>query len=262
MGYGKEKENASNQKLEADLWIKIWEELHRLAARDTVVEVEHVKAHRTKKMMRKRFRTLSGLSLKNEKADELESRSSVGRRIYGGSESKDNAARKRRGVCRSAVRSQLSPFWWRTGKNVKSSSRSHRKSGISWNRKERRRSIERSGVLKPRRYRCMRCGRGSKCMEMPGKCTEPKYLSFFLGRGEKMEEGVTLEGHDLVRRVDRQEEVLIWCMKCSGYARQRMGPTLMKCCRSEQVSTKEHGKILKRIQILEDGRVPAKEAKK
>ena len=34
---------------DADLWIKIWEELHRLAARDIVVEVEHVKAHRTKK---------------------------------------------------------------------------------------------------------------------------------------------------------------------------------------------------------------------
>ena len=31
-------------------------------------------------------------------------------------------------------------------------------------------------------------------------------------------------GHDLVRRMDRQGEVLIWCRKCSGYARQRMGP--------------------------------------
>ena len=29
----------------------------------------------------------------------------------------------------------------------------------------------------------------------------------------------------------------------------------------EQVSTEEHGKMLKRIRILEDGRVPAKEAK-
>ena len=30
----------------------------------------------------------------------------------------------------------------------------------------------------------------------------------------------------------------------------------------EQVGTKEHGKMLKRIQILEDCRVPAKEAQK
>ena len=32
---------------------KIWEELHKLAGRDMAVEVEHVKAHRTKKDMRK-----------------------------------------------------------------------------------------------------------------------------------------------------------------------------------------------------------------
>ena len=40
-----------------------------------------------------------------------------------------------------------------------------------------------------------------------------------------------------------------------------MGPKLMNCCRLEQVSTKEHGKKLKRIRILEDGRVPAKGGK-
>ena len=39
-----------------------------------------------------------------------------------------------------------------------------------------------------------------------------------------------------------------------------MGPKLINCCRHEQVGTKEHGKMLKRIQILEDGRVLAKEA--
>ena len=35
----------------------------------------------------------------------------------------------------------------------------------------------------------------------------------------------------------------------------------MNCCKPEQVGTKEDGKMLKRIQILVDGRVPAKEAK-
>ena len=34
----------------------------------------------------------------------------------------------------------------------------------------------------------------------------------------------------------------------------------MNCCKPEQVGTKEHGKMLKRIQILKDGRVPAKQA--
>ena len=40
-----------------------------------------------------------------------------------------------------------------------------------------------------------------------------------------------------------------------------MVPKLMNCCKPVQVGTKEHGKMLKRIQILEGGRVPAKEAK-
>ena len=35
----------------------------------------------------------------------------------------------------------------------------------------------------------------------------------------------------------------------------------MNCCKPEQVGTKEHGgQLVKLIQILEDGRVPAKEA--
>ena len=61
-----------------------------------------------------------------------------------------------------------------------------------------------------------------------------------------------LGGHDLARTMNRQG---------SGYARQRVGPQLMNCCTPKQVGTREHGKMLKRIQILEDGRVPATEAK-
>ena len=40
-----------------------------------------------------------------------------------------------------------------------------------------------------------------------------------------------------------------------------MGPKLMTCCKPEHVGTKEYGKMFKRIQVLEDGRVPAKEAR-
>ena len=40
-----------------------------------------------------------------------------------------------------------------------------------------------------------------------------------------------------------------------------MGPKQMNCCRPEQMGTKEFGKMLKRDQTLEEGRVPAKEAK-
>ena len=40
-----------------------------------------------------------------------------------------------------------------------------------------------------------------------------------------------------------------------------MGPKLVNCCRPEQMGTKEFGKMMKRIQTLEEGRVPDKEAK-
>ena len=66
----------------------------------------------------------------------------------------------------------------------------------------------------------------------------------------------------MVRRMDRQGEDLTWRRKSSGYARQRMGPKLMNCCKPEQMGTREYGKMLKRIQVLEDGRIPAKEARK
>ena len=38
---------------------------------------------------------------------------------------------------------------WKNGRVVENSSRSQKKSGLSWTRKERRRNIERNGVLKP-----------------------------------------------------------------------------------------------------------------
>ena len=65
----------------------------------------------------------------------------------------------------------------------------------------------------------------------------------------------------MVRRMDRQGEVLIWCRKCSGYARQRMGPKLMNRCKPEKVGPKEYGKMLNRIQVLEEGSISAREAR-
>ena len=42
---------------------------------------------------------------------------------------------------------------------------------------------------------------------------------------------------------------------------QRMGPKVVNGCRLEQMDTKEFGKMVRRIQILQEGRTPAKEAK-
>ena len=70
-----------------------------------------------------------------------------------------------------------------------------------------------------------------------------------------------LGGDDMVRRVNRHGEVLIWCRKCSGCARQRMGPQLMNCCKPEKLGTKEDGKMSKRILTFVEGRVAAKDAR-
>ena len=43
-----ERKGISPKAGDADLWNKIWEELHHLAAGDVLVEVEHVTTHRTK----------------------------------------------------------------------------------------------------------------------------------------------------------------------------------------------------------------------
>ena len=83
-------------------------------------------------------------------------------------------------------------------------------------------------------------------MKMPGKMYRTKIPDRKLGKMVN----TTIGRHDLVRRTDKHGEALMWCRKCSRYARQRMGPKLMNCTKN--------GKMLKIIQTLEDGRVPAK----
>ena len=69
-------------------------------------------------------------------------------------------------------------------------------------------------------------------------------------------------GHDTVWRVDRQGEVLmIWCRKCSGYARQMMGPKLMDCCKPERNGGTRIWNFEIRILVLEEEKVPAKNAR-
>ena len=80
-----------------------------------LVEVEHVKAHRTKKEEEKVTQLGMFVTEGNEKAAELaRSRSNVGRRIHGRSESRNYAAGMREGVCSLAVCGQLSLLGGRT----------------------------------------------------------------------------------------------------------------------------------------------------
>ena len=55
----------------ADLWILIWEELHRFHQEGTLVEVEHVKAHRTEKERQQMSLLENFITQDSEKADEF-----------------------------------------------------------------------------------------------------------------------------------------------------------------------------------------------
>ena len=56
---------------DADLWILIWEEIHRVHQEGIFVEVELVKAHRSKKEKQQRALFEKQITEGNEKADEL-----------------------------------------------------------------------------------------------------------------------------------------------------------------------------------------------
>ena len=56
---------------DADLWIKIWEELHPVKSEEILVEVEHVKAHRTENDRNEMSHFEKFVTDGNEKADEL-----------------------------------------------------------------------------------------------------------------------------------------------------------------------------------------------
>ena len=49
-----ERKCIKSQAGDAGLWIKIWNELHFLVSKEILVEVEHVKAHHTKKDKKQR----------------------------------------------------------------------------------------------------------------------------------------------------------------------------------------------------------------
>ena len=49
--------------------------------------------------------------------------------------------------------------------------------------------------------------------------------------------------------------------KVFGICEAKNGTKLTNCCRLEKMDDKEFGNMMKRIQILEEGRVPAKEVK-
>ena len=132
----------------------------------------------------------------NEKAQEL---AEAGRQCWSRSKSKDNAAGKRGRCMQLCSMRPASTAWWRNRKIAKSSCPSRKKSGFFVDKKRENTRHRTEWCAEANRYRCTRCGRGSKYMKMPGKCTGPKFLPKSLGKWRRRHLG----GHDLVRSMDR-----------------------------------------------------------
>ena len=174
-------------------------------------------------MTRKRCRILRDLSFDgNEKADEFAKESAMWDEGVMAQARAKTVHQERRSVRSCVVCSQLSLFNEGMERLRSIYAAAERKIGSSWIRKEKKREepkhqTEWCAFIS--RYGRMRCERSSKCMKMQGTCTGPNFLPQIVGRLGKRHMG----GHDLVRRMDRQGEVLNWCRKCSGHARRRMG---------------------------------------
>ena len=164
---------------DADLWIKIWEELHLLAAR---VEVEHVKAHRTKKDKKK---------LSWQKQEQCRFMA----------EAKAKTVQQEREEMYAALQHAASFHClveaWKDCEELRPKPKE-----VEFRVSKRQETKHRAEwCAEAIKYRCMRCGRGSKYMMVPRKCIGPKYLSENLVENGKKQH---LGGHDLVRRMDRQ----------------------------------------------------------
>ena len=166
---------------DADLWIKIWEELQNLAERDILVEVEHVKAHRTKKEKKNMSQFGKFVTDGNEKADELAKAGSMLDEGFMAEARAENTQQEREEVYAAL---QYAASFHCSVKDCEE---------LKPNSKEKWTSVEEGGDTKHRtgwcaeadKYRCMRCGRGSNYMKMPGKCTGPKIFNQKNGKMRK-----------------------------------------------------------------------------
>ena len=83
------------------------------------------------------------------------------------------------------------------------------------------------------RYRCMRCGKGSNYMKMAGKCTGPQFIRKVWDNEEDAMWEVMTSSEDWTDRERYQHGGV----SVRLYARQRMGPKQVICCKLEQMGT-------------------------
>ena len=195
-----EKECVKPRAGDSDLWIGNWEKLHELVKRSILVEVAHVKAHRTKKEKEKMTKFERFVTEGNEEAVKL---AKAGAMLDEGFMAEVRAVTVKHGREEVYVALQYAASFhclveeWKDCEEL----RSKQKEKWFFVDKRRERIKHRTEwCADANRYRCMRCERGSKYMKMPGTCDGPTFLSKRLGKWSSRH----LEGRDLVRRMDSQ----------------------------------------------------------
>ena len=200
-----EKQSIKPRAGDADLWKKTWEELHGLAERGIMVEVEHVKAHRTTEEKKKMSHFEKFVTEGNEKDDELAKEGALVDKGFMAESRAESMQQEREEVY--AALQYVASFHckveeWKDCEELKPEPK-EKWTFVDQQMEETKHRTE--WCAEADRYRCVGCGRGSKCMKMPGQCTGPKFLSKRLGKWRRC----FLGGHDVVKRVDGQGEVLI-----------------------------------------------------
>ena len=154
-----------------------------------MVEEEHVKAHRTKKEKKEMSQFERFATEGNEKADKL---AKAGAMLDEGcrAEARGKPMQQEREEVYAAL--QYAASFHCLVEEWKDCEAPRPKPEEKWNFVDQKREETKHRTewcAEANKYRCTRCGRGSKYMKMPGKCTGPKYLSKML----ENEERVTLE---------------------------------------------------------------------
>ena len=141
------------------------------------MEVEHVKAHRTKKEIEKMTQFERFVTKGNEKAVEL---AKAGAMMDEGFMAEARAATGKQEREDVYVALQYAASFHCLVEEWKDCEELEPKPKEKWrfvDRKSEGMKLRTEWCAEADRYRCMRCGRGSKHMKMLGKCTGPKFLS-------------------------------------------------------------------------------------
>ena len=154
----------------------VWEELHGLAERGILVEVEHVKAHRTKNDKKEMSHFEKFVTEGNEKADEL---AKAGAML----DERCIMQQEREEVYAASFHCSVEE--WNDCEELRPKTK-EKWIFVDQKREEMKHRTE--WCAEANKFRCMRRGRGSQYMKMPGKCKGPKNLSEKIGKWRKRHE--------------------------------------------------------------------------